>query len=91
VLFRSEARRCVLANEARVTGLFEEIIRRGAADGSLAVAPTAGPLLADDITVLGHMWTFRRWRLAGRYDLEEYTRQQTELVLARLTNSSKET
>jgi len=80
----AEARRFVLDNEARITEIFEEILRRGAADGSLAFNGPSVSLMADNITVLGHMWTFRRWRLAKMYDLDQYTRVQTRLILGKL-------
>ena len=80
----AETRRYVLKNEVRITALFEEIIDRGLNDGSLDIEPEAIPLFADDIAVLGHMWTFRRWRLAGSYDLGRYTDLQTGLLLSRM-------
>jgi len=86
----AETRRYVLKNEVRITALFEEIITRGTADGSLRVEPEAIPLFADDIAVLGHMWTFRRWRLGKSYDLAQYTRLQTELILSRMDGSRPE-
>lgn len=79
-----EARRFVLANDKRISTLFEEIIRRGIEDGSLFGTEEAIGLIADDITVLGHMWTFRRWRLAKDHTLEEYTRLQTGVILGGL-------
>ena len=79
-----EARAYVLANDARLTGLFEEILRRGAADSSLSADGPALGLMAHNITVLGHMWTFRRWYLAQNYSLEDYTRLQTQLLLSEL-------
>jgi len=81
-----EARAFVLDNEVRLTGLFEDILRRGSADGSLKVAEEAVSLMAHNIAVLGHMWTFRRWYLARRYSLDEFTRLQTQLLLSELSN-----
>ena len=79
-----DARAQVLANDARLTGLFEEILNRGVADSSLSVEGQALGLMAHNIIVLGHMWTFRRWYLAKNYTLEDYTRLQTQLLLSEL-------
>jgi hypothetical protein len=38
-------------------------------------------LIAHNITVLGHMWTFRRWFLARNYSVEEYIELQTNAIL----------
>lgn len=79
-----EARAYVLANDARLTGIFEEILKKGQADSSLSSDGQALGLMAHNITVLGHMWTFRRWYLAKNYSLEDYTRLQTQLLLSEL-------
>jgi TetR/AcrR family transcriptional regulator, cholesterol catabolism regulator len=77
-----ESRRYVLRNEARIAGLFESILERGVADGSLRVRERSRvPLIAHTIAVLGHMWAFRRWALRGVYSLEDYTREQTAMVM----------
>jgi AcrR family transcriptional regulator len=75
----------VLANEERITEIFVEILRRGVTDGSLRpLDDSAIRLMADNIVVLGHMWTFRRWSLGRRYSLDQYTRLQTSLILSEL-------
>jgi hypothetical protein len=38
-------------------------------------------MVAHNITVLGHMWTFRRWYLARQFSIEDYIRMQTEFIL----------
>jgi hypothetical protein len=38
-------------------------------------------LAAHNISVLGHMWTFRRWYLARHYRIEDYIRLQTDFIL----------
>ena len=79
----------VLANDERVTTLFEEILRRGVKDGSLQPGEEkAIRLMAHNITVLGHMWTFRRWFLARHYTLDEFKRLQTSLILSELSTRS---
>ena len=76
----------VLENDARMTRIFEGILHRGVHDGTLyAGSESAIELTAHNITVLGHMWTFRRWFLARRYTIEEYTRLQTSLILSELS------
>ena len=81
-----ESRKFVLANEERITSIFEDILVRGAEDGTLRPGPDKDlRLMAHNITVLGHMWTFRRWYLAKRYTLEEYTQLQTSLILSELS------
>ena len=76
-----DSRRSMLERESRISGIFEEIIRQGMEEGRFFAENGRASLLAEDIVVLGHMWTFRRWRLPQRYSLEEYTRLQTGLVL----------
>ncbi len=78
------SRRSMLEREVRISGIFEEIIRRGVKEGVFRAGEERAALVAEDIVVLGHMWTFRRWRMAGKYDLEEYIRLQTGLVLGGL-------
>jgi hypothetical protein len=38
-------------------------------------------MAAHNITVLGHMWTFRRWFFARKYSINEYIRLQTDFIL----------
>jgi len=38
-------------------------------------------LAAHNISVLGHMWTFRRWFLARHYSIDDYIELQTEFIL----------
>jgi hypothetical protein len=38
-------------------------------------------LIAHNISVLGHMWTFRRWFLARHYSIEDYIELQTKFIL----------
>ena len=78
------SRRSMLERETRISGIFEELIRRGMAEGCFTAGEKAASLWAEDIVVLGHMWTFRRWRLARKHGLEEYTRYQTALILSGL-------
>lgn len=82
----TDSQQYVLANEERITGIFEDILRRGAKDGTLKIGNgKAAELMAHNITVLGHMWTFRRWFLKKHYTLEEFTQLQTSLILSELS------
>ena len=83
---RRDSLKYVLANEERITAIFEEILRRGLADGTLHLdGPRATELMAHNIAVLGHMWTFRRWFLSRHYSLDEFIRLQTSLILSELS------
>ncbi|MDI3257437.1 MAG: TetR/AcrR family transcriptional regulator [Kyrpidia sp.] len=82
-----ESLRYVLRKEEQITGIFEDILRRGIEDGSLRLDPGALTLMAHNIIVLGQMWAFRRWVLQRHYDLEEYIRLQTSLILNELMAS----
>ena len=77
------ARKYVLKNEERITAIFADILARGIEDGTIRSRDAkARELMAHNITVLGHMWAFRRWFLATHFTLEEYIEQQTALVLS---------
>jgi len=80
-----EALRYVLQKEEEITSLFERILEKGIADGTLHLEPSSVKLMAHQIMVMGQMWTFRRWALRKYYNLEEYTRLQTALLLRELT------
>lgn len=76
----------VLASEERVTSIFEEILRQGAADRTLRLdGNKAVRLMAHNIGVLGHMWTFRRWFLSRHYSLDEFIGLQTSLIISELS------
>ncbi|RJQ79340.1 MAG: TetR/AcrR family transcriptional regulator [Desulfobacteraceae bacterium] len=77
-------RKIVLENEIRITGLFTKVLQDLVAGGELPPLDEGVlDLIAHNISVLGHMWAFRRWFLAGRYTIEEYTRIQTAFILDR--------
>ncbi len=77
-------RKVVLDNEIRITELFAGVLRQLVKTGELsAMDRDTLDLIAHNISVLGHMWAFRRWFLAGRYTIDDYIRIQTEFILAR--------
>mgnify|MGYP000869338534 FL=1 len=76
-----ESMKYVLHRDIEISLLFEDIIRRGVADGSIKRGEKSNTLLAHNIVVLGHMWTFRGWFLTKNYSINEYTEQQLQLLL----------
>ncbi len=84
----SRWRKKVLENEVRFTGNFKEVLQRLVAAGELpALEERILELVAHNITVLGHMWTFRRWFLRRRYSIEDYIDMQTALICGDLFGS----
>lgn len=80
-----ESMRYVLANEERVTAIFSDILERGVEDYSLKPLDRGEiALMAHNIAVWGHMWAFRRWSLARHFTLEQYARQQSDLIMGSL-------
>jgi TetR/AcrR family transcriptional regulator, cholesterol catabolism regulator len=76
-------RSIVLQNEVRITDIFVDVIGRTIATGEMPkMDDRSVGLLAHNITVLGHMWTFRQWFLKSQYTLEEYITFQTEFILS---------
>jgi hypothetical protein len=79
----------VLENEVRITNIFVQALKSLERSGDLPLtAKTSIELTAHNIAVLGHMWTFRRWFLAGRYSIEEYIQRQTDFILGIPTGGS---
>jgi AcrR family transcriptional regulator len=80
-----ESMRFVLEHDERITGIFAGIIQDGVAGGFFKPLDRAGvDLMAHNIVVLGHMWTFRRWSLSKNYSLEAYTEKQQNLIMGQL-------
>lgn len=79
----------VLENEVRITELFKTALA-----GFCSKEGICGPddvsleLMAHNIMVLGHMWTFRRWFFRRRFRIEDYIARQTALIMRELTGSS---
>lgn len=77
-------RKRVLDKEVKVTELFVKAVQNLVDAGDLPHLnkPTI-ELIAHNITVLGHMWTFRRWFLARHYTINEYIQIQTRFILGK--------
>jgi hypothetical protein len=72
----------VLANEIRINELILDALKRIAASGELRRLDEKDlELMAHNISVMGHMWTFRRWSLSRRFTIEEYISRQTAIIL----------
>ncbi|RZB36802.1 MAG: hypothetical protein SRB2_01881 [Desulfobacteraceae bacterium Eth-SRB2] len=75
-------RKKVLENEVRITGIFMEVLSRLISSGDIPhISERSMELVAHNISVLGHMWTFRRWFLARHYSIEDYIELQTKFIL----------
>jgi AcrR family transcriptional regulator len=75
-------RKRVLENEVRITGIFVSVLAQLISSGELPeMDERSVELVAHNISVLGHMWTFRRWYLARHYRIEDYIRLQTDFIL----------
>ncbi len=75
-------RRKVLDREVRITGIFVKLIGELAASGGLPpMEHQAIEVTAHNITVLGHMWTFRRWFFGRAYTIDDYIDIQTNFIL----------
>ena len=76
----------VLENEVKLTNIFVSTLEELALCGELPLTPRSSlKLIAHNITVLGHMWTFRRWFLSRHFTIEEYIQRQTDFILGRST------
>ena len=80
----SNQRKKVLENEENITALFIDVLENLTAQNALPVLEeNVLKLAAHNISVLGHMWAFRRWRLSASYTIDEYIEIQTGFILSR--------
>ncbi len=76
----------ILENEINITGIFFKVLVRLTSAGVLPpMDDRTLELVAHNISVLGHTWTFRRWFLGRHYSIDEYIRLQTEFILGKAT------
>jgi hypothetical protein len=80
-------RRRVLENEVRISKIFVKALKNLVASGDLPpLEKKMIELIAHNISVLGHMWTFRRWFLSRQYSIEDYIELQTDFILGRMSD-----
>ena len=84
-------RKKVLENEVRITNIFVEVLSHVAESEKLAhMDQRFIEMMAHNIMVLGHMWTFRKWFLKRKYTLDEYIKFQTALIMGLTGNTHQE-
>jgi AcrR family transcriptional regulator len=82
-------RKKVLENEINITGIFIKVLTRLVESGNFPrMDDRSIELAAHNISVLGHMWTFRRWFLARHYSIDDYIELQTDFILGISTGKS---
>ncbi len=78
----------VMENEEKITDLFVNVLEGLIQKRSLPKLEMGViNLAAHNISVLGHMWAFRRWMLSNRYTIDEYIKIQTSFILTLMSNS----
>lgn len=83
-------RKKVLENEIRLTGIFVDALSGLIKSGDLSsMDRNSIELIAHNITVLGHMWTFRRWFLGRHYSIEDYIKLQTAFIMGKAAGKTK--
>lgn len=79
-------RKRVLENELRITGILVRVLADLVASGKISgLDDEAIEVMAHNISVLGHMWTFRRWFLSSHYSIDTYIDIQTRFILKTMT------
>jgi TetR/AcrR family transcriptional regulator, cholesterol catabolism regulator len=87
---RPQWRKKVLENEINITGIFIKVLTRLVDSGIFPrLDERSIELAAHNISVLGHMWTFRRWFLARHYSIDDYIELQTDFILGISTGGDK--
>jgi len=82
----SRWREKVLENEVRLTNVFVRVLDDLVSSGELPhMSKRSIKLVAHNIVVLGHMWTFRRWYLSSHYSIDNYIKLQTDFILGKYT------
>ncbi len=81
----------VLENELRITNIFIQALQRLSKRGdfSTELDKKTIDLVGHNISVLGHMWSFRRWYFSKQFTLEDYIRYQTDFILGQALKDSK--
>jgi len=72
----------VLENELNITNIFIDILKDLCGKGEFPKFDDKTiNLMGHNISVLGHMWAFRRWNLKNDYSIEQYIKTQTDFIL----------
>ncbi len=87
-----EWRKRVLKSENNVISIIEKTLSEifGSIDPALRKS-SRSKILAHDIGVMAHMWTFRRWALARECSIEEYIEIQTDIILTYIEELERRT
>lgn len=80
-----ESRKYIFSAEKELTSIFENILQHCIKEKSVRIREDQVRLVANNIMVLGQMWTFRRWVIHEDMDLDTYIKNQTELILNGIT------
>ena len=76
----------VLANELRINELIHQGLKRITESGDLGTLdPEDLKLLAHNVSIMAHMWAFRRWTLGKEYSIDEYITRQTEFIFSMIS------
>ena len=84
---QQKVRERTFEQEISIIKVFEEILARGCEAGEFKVNDIT--LVANNIVVIGDTWAFRRWLLAKRYTLEEYIREQTNIIIEGIRSQNR--
>lgn len=77
----------VLEAELRITNLFIEAMRELRELGKLPeLDDDTINLIGHNISVVGHIWAFRRWYFARHFTIEQYIEQQTTFIMSFLAD-----
>ncbi len=80
----------VLEAELRITNLFIEAMRELRELGKLPqMDDDTINLIGHNISVIGHIWAFRRWYFAKHFTIDQYIEQQTEFIMSFLEEKNK--
>jgi TetR/AcrR family transcriptional regulator, cholesterol catabolism regulator len=75
-------RKRILENELRITGILVGVLAELVDSGRLSgLDEKTIEIMAHNISVLGHMWTFRRWFLSSHYSIDTYIDIQTQFII----------
>ncbi len=72
----------VLENELNITDIFiQALAQLSGKDNFPEIDEKTMNLVGHNISVLGHMWAFRRWYLKDHFTIDQYIRHQSDFIL----------